>query len=116
VVDRGQHVLEAVAELVEERLDLVERHERRLPVDGGRLVAHQVRHRLPDPDGRAPPSDALVHPCPAALLGRPAVGIEKEGRERRPVGVGDPEEADVGMPRLRLAVGGRDADAEEPLG
>ena len=120
VVDPGQHVLQAVAELVEERLDLVERHQRRLVADRRRLVADQVRDRQARAAARvgeeAAPAETLVHPGAAALLGGPRVGIEVERRERLAPVVVDAEEAHVGVPDRRLAVGRADPDAEQPLG
>src|SRR4029453_19636742 len=73
----GQHVLEAVAELMEQRVHLVEGHARRVIADGRDLVAHEVG------DGETPwrAANALVHPGAAALLGGPAVWIEIERRD-----------------------------------
>ena len=112
LLDRRQHVLEAVTELVKERVDLVEAHQRGPAPHRRRLIADEVRHRQPSD---APP-DALVHPRPAALLGGPAVRIEVERGDGRAARVGDAEEAHVGMPDRRLAVGGGDAHAEQPTG
>ena len=79
LLDVRQHVLQAVAELVEERL--APRRsvmQRRLVADRRRLIADQVGDG--QPAGRAP--DALVHPGAAALLGRAAVRVEVERGER----------------------------------
>eukprot|EP00955_Chlamydomonas_euryale_P022901 241976-Chlamydomonas_euryale.AAC.7 len=45
LIHRGQHVLQRVAKLMEERLHLAERHQAGLAADGGALVAHHVRDR-----------------------------------------------------------------------
>ena len=45
LLHRRQHVLQRVAELVEERLHLAEGHQRGLVTDGRRLIADHVRAR-----------------------------------------------------------------------
>jgi hypothetical protein len=45
LVHLGQHVVQAVAELVEQGDDVVVRQQRRLAVHAVGKVAHQVRHR-----------------------------------------------------------------------
>jgi hypothetical protein len=60
LVHTRQHVLQGVAELVEERLDLAERHEGRLVADRRRLVAHHLRDG--QADGRARGCEQLGAP------------------------------------------------------
>ena len=79
VRDMGEQTVQRVAELVEERLGLVEGQQRRLP--GRRLRHVQVVHH----DRRLIQQRALraqrVHPCPAAL-GVSGVEIEQVQPER----------------------------------
>mmetsp|Transcript_32916 Transcript_32916/g.72706 ORF Transcript_32916/g.72706 Transcript_32916/m.72706 type:complete len:347 (-) Transcript_32916:991-2031(-) len=78
----SQHVLQGVAKLVEQRLDLAEGHETGLVADGGDLVAHHVRHwqtHIAALGGKqAALSHHLCHPGTSTLLSGPAVGIEEE--------------------------------------
>mmetsp|Transcript_9886 Transcript_9886/g.28036 ORF Transcript_9886/g.28036 Transcript_9886/m.28036 type:complete len:466 (-) Transcript_9886:797-2194(-) len=111
----GQHVLEAVSGLVEQRLDLAERHQRRRVAHRRAAVAREVGHGDVAP-ARLGPADAHVHPGAAALVGRPRVRVQVE---RRDVLVGlvvvDGEEAHVVVPHLGLPIGGPDADPEDAL-
>ena len=109
MVHAGQHVLQAVAELVEQRQHLVEGHQRGLAPDRRRLIADEVGDGLADdPVGRPPrAAHAIVHPRPAPLVAGAAVGIEIEGGDRIPRAVAHPEEAHVGMPDRHLAIGAR---------
>ena len=69
-------------ELVKQRRHFLEAHERRLPLDRGHLVADQIRdrksNRLTGRSEQLAASHALVHPGAAALLLRPAIGIQIE--------------------------------------
>ena len=115
MLDAGQHVLEAVPELVEESLDLVEGHQARGLTDRGTLVADQVGHRKDRAAVLAfGAHQALIHPGSTALAARPAVGIEVEPGDRC-VLLEDAEEAHIRMPDRCLAIGGLDADPEQPL-
>ena len=87
-VHLGQHVVQAVAELVEERDHVVVRQQAGPPTDRQREVAHQVRHRQLQPaihlaihviTGPQPARTTVVHPR-ARLLAGAGVGIEIEGR------------------------------------
>eukprot|EP00968_Pinguiococcus_pyrenoidosus_P000259 scaffold13_cov241-Pinguiococcus_pyrenoidosus.AAC.32 len=79
VVHLGQHVLQPVAELVEERLHLPEGHEAGLVADRRRAVAREVRNRLARQHLRLAHAD--VHPRAAALLRRPRERIQEERRD-----------------------------------
>ena len=115
LVDVGQHVLQGVPELVEQGLDLAEGHQRRLPVDGRRLVADHVGHRPAHAAVGAPLAvEAGAHPGAAALVGGAAVGVQVEGGAGGAILLGHPEEADVRVPDLRLAVRRGDHHAEQP--
>ena len=120
VVDAGEHVLQAVPELVEEGLHLVEGHQRGPAVHRGRPVAHQVghreAHRVLRVAEQAVASDDLAHPGAPALLGRTAVGVQVEGGQLAAALLAHAEEADVLVPHRHLAVGGDDLDPEEPVG
>jgi len=78
LLDLRQHVVQAVAELVEQRDDVVVAQQRRLAVQRWREVAHQVRHRkLQRAVGSAPAGAAFVHPG-AGTLARSRVEVEVE--------------------------------------
>mmetsp|Transcript_14116 Transcript_14116/g.41426 ORF Transcript_14116/g.41426 Transcript_14116/m.41426 type:complete len:576 (-) Transcript_14116:454-2181(-) len=109
----GQHVLQPVTRLVEERRDFVEGHERRLAVHRRRAVARQVRHRLAVE--HLGPADTDAHPRAAALVLWPRVRVEEEGREVLTARLVEHlEEADIRVPHLRLAVGADNLDAVQP--
>ena len=117
LVDRGQHVLEAVAEFMEEGGDLQKGHQRGFAAFRRRLVADQVGDGdLQVASGQFFPADSPVHPGAAALGGRPAVGIEIEAGDFLAAAIQHIEEADIGMPDRRLAIGGLDRDAKKTAG
>ena len=118
VVDRGQHVLQGVPELVEQRLHLAEGHQRRLAV-----------HRAaPGCRPRRPPAGARCRRAGACDPGSPP---PRRRRACRPGGCRGPgrttpaavpssspnlEVAHVRVPDRRLAVGRRDHRPEQPPG
>ena len=78
VVDARQHVVQAVAELVEQRGDVVVRQQRRLALERRREVADEVRdRRLQAALGPRPALAHVVHPR-ARALARARVGVEPE--------------------------------------
>ncbi len=115
-----EHVVQPVAELVEQRDDVVVREQGRAAVDRGGEVAHEVRHRrLQRPAvGAQPARTRVVHPGARALAGA-GVEVQVELAHQRAAAL-DPVEADALVPRRR---GGRDDpdleqrldDAEQPL-
>ena len=80
VVHARQHVVQAVAELVEHRHDFVVRQQRGLAADRRQEVADQVGDRQRRVSAEILAADALVHPRAAALLRRARTG---RGRSRR---------------------------------
>ena len=60
ILHLGEHVLQAVAELVEQRLHFAEGHQRGTVAYRGRAVAHEVGHRLLAQHLRS--AHAHVHP------------------------------------------------------
>jgi hypothetical protein len=79
VVDTRQHVVQPVAELVEQRDHVVVRQQRGRAPGRRREVADQIGDRQGAGVARAFAPDALVHPGAAALL-RPRV--QDRGRSR----------------------------------
>ncbi len=77
VIDLGQHVVQAVAELVEQGLDLGVGQERGLAVHRGGEVADQIGDRDLVAAGRVQAVGADIHPGPAALV-LAGIGIEIE--------------------------------------
>ena len=77
IVDAGQHVMQAVAEFMEQGLDLVVGQQCRLVTDRRREVAGEVGDWCLHVVIRAKTHGALVHPGPAAFL-RPGVKVEIE--------------------------------------
>ena len=114
----GEHVLQAVAELVEQGLHLVEGHQaRRLPHRRA-LVADQVGHRQHRlAGGGAGAAQTFVHPGAAALAAGAAEGVEVEGGQGGATGaIEHAEVAHIRVPGGRLArIGADDADVEQPL-
>ena len=112
---RGEHVLQAMAELVEQGFHLAEGHQAGGLTHRRTLVADQIGHGQDRRAiGSAGTDQAFVHPGTATLAARPAVGIEVEsGQGLATVAVVDPEEAHIGMPARRLTIGGLDANAEQ---
>ena len=116
-LDARQQLVQAVAELVEQRDDFVVRERRRAAVGRCRQVAGEEGDRMLNLRARATAVDRVVLPR-AALLAGARVIVEVELADQRARRIGDVEEADVGMPRRRAALADRNAverfrDAEE---
>mmetsp|Transcript_27760 Transcript_27760/g.65566 ORF Transcript_27760/g.65566 Transcript_27760/m.65566 type:complete len:616 (+) Transcript_27760:208-2055(+) len=110
----GEHVLQSVARLVEERRHLREGHERRLALDRRRAVAGEVGHRLAVEHATLAEADA--HPRTTTLVLGARVRVEVEGGDvLLAAGVEDLEELDVGVPLGRLAARLDDVYAEEAV-
>ena len=97
ISDLGEHVMQAVAELVKQRGDFVVRQEGRSRRDRSGEVAYQLRDRQRVARGQRLGDDAFVHPCAAALLGA-RIGIEVEAGDDFVAGVQQIVKADAGMP------------------
>ena len=104
--------MQRVAELVEQRVDLVERQQRRLP--GGRLRDVEVV----DDDRRGAQQPRLgherAHPRPAALA-LAGVEVAEVQPDRRAVGVGHLPDPDVGVVALQIGPRG-EPEAVQQLG
>ncbi len=112
LVDAGQHVVQPVAEFVQQRDQVVVGEQRGLAADRRREVADQVRDRgLQAAVGAAPAPAHVVHPGPGALAGA-RVGVEVELREQLAAAL-DAVEAHVGVPGRRAV--GADRDFEDRL-
>jgi hypothetical protein len=121
VLHLREHVLQAVAELVEDRLHLAERHEAWRLAHGRRLVADDVGHRnalaaLLLGAQQTAAVHARVHPSAAVLLLRPGVRVQEEPRNHLLVafGAAHVEKAHVRVPHLGLAVRCFDRHAKQP--
>ena len=115
-LDAGQQLMQAVAELVEERDDFVVRERRRPAFDRRRQIAGEERDRMLEMRADATAVDRVVHPG-AALLAGARVDVEIELSDQRAGGIGDVEEAHVGMPgRARGSRGSRCRRASPPRG
>ena len=114
-------MLQAVPEFMEEGRDLIEAHQRRFSVHGRSLIADEVGDReaytriVARREANATPH-AIVHPRSAPLLAGTRVGVEEEGGDFVARFISKPEEPDVGMPDVGLAVRGLDTNAKELLG
>src|SRR5471032_3020170 len=116
LVDLRQHVVQAVAEFVEQRDDFIVREQRRLDhaVDRGRFgeIAGQKGHRrLQRARGFDAPAARVVHPRAAALAGA-RVQVEVELADQLAVAF-DAEEAHVLVPGRRRVR--RDGHREQAL-
>ena len=118
-VDLGQHVVQAMTELVEEGDGVVVGEQRRLAIDALGEVAHQVGHRgLQAAVVWAQPAGAhVVHPGPAAFA-RAGARVEVElAHQLGAAGVAcrarpfDAEKPHGGVPHRRLI--GADADLKQ---
>ncbi len=116
MVDLGEHVLQAVAKLVEERFDFAKGHQRRTIADRRRAVADQVSDRQLKAFVATTSGDADIHPGAAPFVFRSRIGIQIKRRQGFAAGVFDSKETDIGMPDRRLAIGGADAHMEQRLG
>ncbi len=99
LVHAREQLVQAVAELVEERDHLVVREERRPPPDGGGEVAGEEGHRRLHARGEAPAVARIVHPG-AAALGLARIQVEVELAHQAPRRVLDREELHVRVPGL----------------
>ena len=100
VFDLRQQVMQAVAELVEQRDHVVVRQQRGPPAHRRRKVADQVRQRFLQRALRAPPATAAaVHPG-AGLLAFAGVQVQVEARHGL-VSAPDAEEANAVVPDRR---------------
>ena len=114
VVHPGQHVMQAMAEFVEQGGDFVVGQKRGFAAHGRGEVASQVGDRMLDAAGGFFAHDALIHPGPAALAGtRVQVQVKTGPRPAvRPQEVKKQHLLMPGLdPRARL-----DPDAIEPFG
>ncbi len=102
-----------MSEFMEQRENIIMREERRLVLARRQEVAYQVGNRLRQAGGEPLASDALVHPCAAALV-RSGVGVEIKVADGLPVSALDFEEPHVGMPH-RHALAFANAHSEETL-
>src|SRR5262245_47940514 len=107
VVHGGEHVVQAMAKFVEERFDLVKTHQCRFAVDRRRLVADEIghweTHCVPGGSKNAAAPDTLIHPRPAALLGRSAVRVKIKGHNGTLLVIVDAEEAHIFVPYSRFS-------------
>ncbi len=113
IVHPGEHVVQAVAELVEQGDHLVMGEQGRLVAHRRGGVAGHVGDRDLHPVPVPHPVHALVHPGAAALLG-PGVEVQVELCAGRAVGITDLVEAHVRMPHVH-AVHFHDAHLVEAL-
>ncbi|CAI8168883.1 MAG: Uncharacterised protein [Synechococcus sp. CC9902] len=83
LLNGGEHVLQAMAELVEEGLHLFKAHQAgNVPHRRG-LIADQIGHRKNEAAiGATLAAEAFIHPGPTAFAGGSAEGIEVEPRDR----------------------------------
>ena len=112
-VDARQQLVQAMAELVEQRDDVVVREQRRLAADRRGEVAREVRDRMLHALVDAPAVDRVVHPR-AALLAFARIEVEIEladdrARARRGCGRSAPSDA------TSARVGGLDLHAVDRL-
>ena len=115
VIDRGQHVLQSVAEFVEQCFDLAKSHQRRLAVHRRSPVANQIRHGKLQLAIDAPAASTNIHPGTTALVRGARIRIEEKRRDRRACFVAEAEESRLRMPDRRFAVGGFDSHAEDAV-
>ena len=108
VVDARQQVVQAVAELVEQRQHVVVREERRMSAARRQEIADEIGHRQRRACGEMFAADALIHPGAAALVGT-RVGIEIEAADGVARRIRDLKEAHVRMPQ-RNSVARADAN------
>ncbi|MNJ14934.1 hypothetical protein D3C77_91690 [compost metagenome] len=109
MLDTGQQVMQAMAELVEQGGDFVVGQQRRLARGGRGEVAHQVGHRALQlaVSGQATVAGA-VHPGTAALVGT-GIEVEEEAPDVLAVLL-DFEQAHIRMPAIEaLELGNLDA-------
>ncbi len=100
LVHLREHVVQAVAEFVEEGDDLVVREQRRLVADRAGEVAGEVGHRgLHTGVGQHLAAAGVVHPG-AAALAVTGVQVDVELRQQLALRRFDAEEAHVGVPHL----------------
>ena len=105
--DLREQLMQSVAELVEDRDDLVVREGGGLGRRRRRQVAGQVGHRVLDREAGTAAVDRVVHPG-AALLALACVQVEVELADQRALNIGDVEETHGRMPYRRVAFGDPD--------
>ena len=115
IINRCEHVLQTVAEFVEQRLHLAEGHQRRLSTGRRRRVANQMGHGKLQNAMKSTATETIIHPSAAPLVLGSTVRIEVERRDVPAALVRDLEKANVLVPHGRLAVGWRHADTEQTL-
>ena len=99
----GQHLVQAVAHLVEEREHFIVAERGRLAVHALAEVAHQVHHRRLFAGGQLAAVAAVVHPRPAALA-RPRVRVQVELADQAPRRIPERIEAHVPVPHRRVVL------------
>ena len=115
LVHLRQHVVQSMAELMEQGGHVVMREQCRAAVHGIGKIAHQVRHRRLQAAGvRAQPAGAhIVHPGAAALArARRRIQVElanqlRPGRVTGGLGALDPVESHTRMPQRRFVLADR---------
>ena len=111
-VHLGEHVVQAVTELVKQGGHVVMREQCGTAVDGRGKVADEVRHRcLQSTLGARPAAAHIVHPCPRPLAW-PGIGIQVE-LPHQLAGALNAEEAHGRVPHRGHI--GLDADFEQRL-
>src|SRR3569833_692369 len=114
VIDSGQHMMEAKAELVKQCQHIVVCQKRGTARARWQEVAYEVGDRKRRPGVEAFAPTALVHPRATALVG-PRIGIQVEAPDRLAGSSLDFEEAHVRMP-YRGVLALPDAHAEQAFG
>mmetsp|Transcript_5049 Transcript_5049/g.18169 ORF Transcript_5049/g.18169 Transcript_5049/m.18169 type:complete len:222 (-) Transcript_5049:1275-1940(-) len=114
-----EHVLESMAELMEESLDFTESHQGRLVAYRRRLIANHVGDREANSvflrAHHSASSRAHIHPSASSLLLWAGVRVKVEVCGDFPVSVDLPQ-LDILVPHSRLALGRHHLHVEESLG
>ena len=114
LLNGGEHVLQTMAEFVEEGFDLLKAHQAGGLSHGGGLVADQISHRKHEAAvAVAVTSEAFVHPGSTAFAGGTAVGIQIERGDRFTTTAPDMEETHIAVPDRSLPIGRRDLNIKE---
>ena len=116
LVHRGEHVLQTMAEFMEEGFDLFEAHQAWRVSDRWGLIADQVgdgKHKRAI--AQPTTAQAFIHPGTTSLGSRATEGIEIERCDGLTTCCIDPEEANVLMPDRRLSIGWANVHLEEAL-
>ena len=110
----GEHVLQAMAELVEEGLHLFKAHQAGNVSHRRGLIADQIGHRKNEaPIGATLAAEAFIHPGSTAFAGGSAVGIEVEPRDRL-ASTQDFEVAHIVMPQRSSCLSRADLHFKQP--